>query len=303
MEKTTVLANTQFRIAFTEETLGWMHEYFPDAWFSKGDGSGFLEEYSGRWRHQLQGIITEEIQRYFAALGVPDKDLPYIGHIESFRGSWVMNATVVMRGSVGYAYSVLKKTARDFTNIADGLTALKSKIKKDADPNIRREISESLYSSVNNTLKQARNTRDEVAVSSLPTPPSSLRTLITTDFIIDARPLLSLTPAVFKSHKVHLSVGVSQDAFTLENLGDEPLRDVQIGIFKSRTQRNQWAFQDSFMGNFPLVSARQTVVKDVGEFENGRGSKLEFYDDQEVYVDCWVQDSSGIYLFQFYLGE
>jgi hypothetical protein len=98
-------------------------------------------------------------------------------------------------------------------------------------------------------------------------------------------------------------VAVSRDSFTLENLGDEPSRDVRIGLFRTRTERQHWAYQDSYMGNFPLVSSRQTIAKNLGEFIDRAGNRFDLSDGDEVYVDCWVQDSHGIYLFCFFLEK
>jgi hypothetical protein len=55
------------------------------------------------------------------------------------------------------------------------------------------------------------------------------------------------------------------------------------------------------MGNFPLVSGKQTIVKPVYEFVDRYRNKLDISNGDAVYVDCWIQDSHGIYIFQFFL--
>lgn len=267
MEKTTVLARLRFTIAFTEQTIGWMNQNFPEnAWFVKDEGSLFLQEFGGRWRELIEQTINQETSAYFSELGIPRDYLPYVSHGETYRGSWIMETAIVMSGSIGQSFSILKQTAKELPEIAEGLSGLRNKILKKVEPSLSRTVSENLYSTANNSIRENSNIRTDRP--SFPPPPSSL---ITTNFTIDARPLAALTPAILKSHKIHLSVGVSRDSFTLENLGDEPLRDVQIGVFTSPTPKNQWSYQDSYMGGFPLVSGKQTIVKPVYEFTDRNG--------------------------------
>jgi hypothetical protein len=121
------------------------------------------------------------------------------------------------------------------------------------------------------------------------------------DFVIDARPLKAISPATSKNYKVHLSVGISRETFTLENLGDEPMQNIRIGIFKSFSQRNQWSYADSFSGQIDILSGHQTIVRDIDTFVDQSGRGLSLNDAREIYVDCWIQDNHGIYLFMFFL--
>ena len=125
--------------------------------------------------------------------------------------------------------------------------------------------------------------------------------MITADVTIDARPLRSLQPDVAKAHKINLSVAISRSGFVLENLGDEPMRDVRIGIFTSPTQRNQWTFAQAFSGLVSLPSGRQTVSKRIEEFCDAAGTSLDLNSADPSFVDCWIQDEHGIYLFNFYI--
>lgn len=297
MEKTTVLARLRFSIEFTEQTISWMNQNFPrDAWFVKDEGSLFLQEFGGRWRDIVEKTIAQETSSYFSELGIPQDYLPFVSHGETYKGSWIMEAAIVMSGSIGQSYSILKQTSKELATVAEGLSGLRNKIMRRVEPTLSRTVSENLYSTANNSIRQNSNARTNTPP--IPPPPSSL---IVTNFTIDARPLAALTPALLKSHKIHLSVGVSRDSFTLENLGDDPLRDVQIGVFTSPTPKNQWSYQDSYMGGFPLVSGKQTITKPVYEFTDKSRRKLDLSNGNAVYVDCWIQDSHGIYLFQFFL--
>ena len=288
--KVTVIARLHLTLDFNIETQNWL-KHIPDAWFAHGGGSAFLNEFGGTWWETFDEVVNPELRSYFRELGVPPNYLPFIQRGESYRGSFEMDAALVMAMSVGVAYQTLKGIS-ELPKIADGLTELKGRIVKKLKPRMNAKVSQTLYSVAQNAALQQK----------LPTlPPLPPETLSRVDFVIDARPLRSLTPAILKSHKIHLSCGISRDSFTLENLGDEPLQDVQIGLFRTATQRNQWSYQDSYMGKFPLVSAHQTIAKSLGEFRDTTQNRFDLSDGNAVFVDCWVQDNFGIYLFNFFL--
>jgi hypothetical protein len=292
MEKATVLFRLRFTIEFSKEMLAWLNN-FPDAWFSKDGGNAFLRELGGTWTHTFDRVVNQEIYNYFGRLGLSDESMPIIQQGETYVGSWVREAAVVMRGTMGSAYNTLRSIS-DLSNIAEGFTGLKSRMLQKLDMEVNQEVRNTIYQIAQdpNAISMA------AAPQQLPPPPPKP---VITDLIIDARPLRSLTPAAMKSHKINLSVAISRASFTLENLGDEPLRDVQIGLFRTATERNQWNYADSHMGNFSLVSSHQTIAKNLGEFRDQHGNRFDLSDGQAVYVDCWVSDSHGIYLFRFFL--
>jgi hypothetical protein len=291
MEKTTVLFRLRFTIEFSREMLVWLNN-FPDAWFSRDGGTAFLREFGGTWRNTFDRVVNQETHNYFGRLGLSDEYMPFIQHGETYVGSWVMEAAVVMRGTMGRAYNALRGIS-DLSYIAEGFTSLKSQMLQKLDMEINQEVRNTLYEIAQNPNAIGMATVPQ----QLPPPPKA----VVTDLIVDARPLRALTPAAMKSHKIHLSVAISRDSFTLENLGDEPLRDVQIGLFKTATERNQWNYAESYMGNFTLVSNQQTIAKNLGEFLDQFGNRFDLSDGQAVYVDCWVSDSHGIYIFRFFL--
>ena len=79
------------------------------------------------------------------------------------------------------------------------------------------------------------------------------------------------------------------------------MRDVRIGIFKSPSQRNQWSLVDAFSSGVSLLSGKQTISKPIDSFCQMHGSSLDLSDASPLFVDCWIQDQTGIYLFNFYL--
>jgi len=289
MEKETILAKIRATMSFSEETLIWL-ESLPqidreDVWFKREAGLPFFSEFRRSWEGVLINSTQPIVQEYFHQLGIPENNLPKIKVYESYSGSWIIDAAIIMAGSIGTAYTILKGVS-ELPEIADGLTDLKNRLKKVFTKKANEAVNEQLKSSS--------------ARYNFPPPPTKP---LSTDFAIDARPLLSLTPSLMKSHKIHLNVAISRDSFSLENLGSDIMRDIQIGIFKSRTQKHEWKYYESYMGKVDILSHHQTITKDIGDFKNSKGETLDLLDNMPLHVDCWVQDSHGIYLFMFYLEE
>ena len=289
MEKETILAKIRATMSFSEETFVWL-ENLPridreDVWFKREGGALFFSEFQGTWKEILVSSSEPLIQGYFGELGIPENKLPKIRVYESYSGSWIIDAAIVMTGSMGAVYAVLKAVS-ELPKIADGLTELKNRLRKAFTKKANEAVTKQLKSSS--------------ARYNFPPPPTKP---LSTNFVIDARPLLSLTPSIMKSHKIHLNAAISRDSFSLENLCNDIMRDIQIGIFKSRTPKHEWKYYESYMGKVDILSPHQTITKDIADFKNSKGETLDLLDNIPLHVDCWVQDSHGIYLFMFYLEE
>ena len=289
MEKETILAKIRATMSFSEETLEWL-EGLPridgvEVWFKREGGTLFFSEFRRNWEEILVDSSEPLVQEYFRELGIPENKLPRIRVYESYSGSWIIDAAIVMAGSMGSVYAVLKAVS-ELPKIADGLTELKDRLKRTFSKKANKAVHEHLKS---------QSTRYH-----FPPPPTNP---LSTDFVIDARPLLSLTPSIMKSHKIHLNAAISRDSFSLENLSDDIMRDIRIGIFKSKTPRHEWKYYESYMGKIDILSPHQTITKDISDFKNSKGEPLDLSDNTPLHVDCWVQDSHGIYLFMFYLEE
>jgi len=287
MEKETVLAKIRVTMGFSEAALDWLEKIQNShIWFTREGGIPFFSEFRGTWERILISSSETIIHDYFLELGLPKEKLPRVKVYESYSGSWIMEAALIMFGSIGTAYTILKGIS-ELPKIADGLNELKDRLKKE----FSRKASEKVYEHLKSSVNQYK----------IPPPPS--KQIIYTDFVLDARPMLSLTPSIMKSHKVHLNVAISRDVFTLENLGQDMMRDIRIGIFKSFSQKNQWSYVDSYMGTIDILSSQQTITKDIADFRNSKGESLDLSDSSPLYIDCWVQDTHGIYLFMFYLED
>lgn len=270
-----------------ESYRGAIKELFQSSqiWFVRNKGNSFLGEFGGTWKRTLISSAEPIIHSYFLELGLSKKKLPRVKVYESYPGSWIMDAALVMFGSVGSVYIILKGLS-ELPRIADGLIELKDRLKKVFSNKASEKVNENLISAASQY--------------ELPPPPSKP---IDTDLVLDARPLLSLRPSAMKSHKIHITVAVSRDAFTLENLGQDTMRNIGIGIFKSSSRKNQWNYGDSCMGLIDILSSQQTITKAIADFRNSSGDALDLSDSSPLHVDCWVQDTHGIYLFMFYLED
>jgi len=310
MEKSTVLARIRFSLSFTEETQGWLNRAANhQMWFARKGGDLFFSEFSGKWRETLSATISPEIDSYFRGLEISSDHMPRIEFGEEYAGSWIIDLAIAMVGPVGTAYAVLKGVS-DLPKIAEGLSSMRGSLthklegafNRQAGALLRQIYDDSLTSLDIAQFKVSGPPALESPIPPPPLPPPPPPNPVNVGFTIDARPLQSITPAALKFHAMHLSVAVSRDSFVVENLGTDTMTDIRIGVFRTPQERNQWSYEDSFTGIIPLLSGGQTVTKRMPEFRS-RGSALDFSDGDPSYVDCWIQDNHGIYLFRFFLDR
>lgn len=280
MENETVLARLNAVLEFTDQGKEWLSAH-PDLWFAREGGNLFWGEFRGRWNTIFVEALEPAFKDYFWEIGVPEEQVPEVRVVETYPGSWVIDAVLLMGGSIGTVYAVLKGVS-ELPKIAEGIEQVREWA--------RRDLEKTFESSVRSQVQQSSNQQ-------LALPPK----LVNTTFTIDARPVQALQPDKALDHQIHLSVGMSRSGFTLENLGDEPMRDVRIGIFRSLGQRSQWSFADAYSAGISLLSGKQTISKPINGFCHHGGNTLDLSDPNPLYVDCWIQDQTGIYLFNFYL--
>ena len=160
------------------------------------------------------------------------------------------------------------KGISELPKIADGLEDTKKRLQKELTTRFRKKVPERIEPVLDH--------------SGLPTglPAPVVAKPVSVSCSIDARPLRGLTPDV----------------------GDSALDNLRIGLFKSKTQRHNWSFADAFSRTVPALSGKQTLSMTIDQFVlNADGSKLDLSDPSPIFVDCWLQDQAGIYLFNFYL--
>jgi len=286
MEKETILAKLKLTISFNEETKKWASQYSENSnvWFLASEGSQFFGEFRGTWDNIFIDNAQEEVRNYFLSLDISENNLPYVKVLESYSGSWIIEAAILMGTTIGSTYAILKGVS-ELPDIVDGILELKNRIKKRFHKKANEKARDLLIDQSNRLqIKQ---------------PPKNI---VDTDFTIDARPILSLSPAKMKHHYIHLSVGVSQESITIENLSNDIVKNVRIGLFKSKSKRDQWSYGDSYMGFLDIISPNQTLSKSLEDFQNSHSEKM-IIDDLPINIDCWIQDDFGIYIFMFYLEQ
>jgi len=291
MQKETVIATVRAEIALSQELQAFLSQFSnrENAWFARDSGELLLAEFGFEWNTNFVEVVQSVFDSYFQELGLPEDRRPKVKLTDSRRGSWIMEAALTMFGTIGTTYTILKGLS-ELPKLADGLEDTKKRLQKELTARFKKKVPERIEPVLQNVTPPVR------------LPPPALINPITVSCTIDARPLRGLTPDVAKSHAIHLSVAVSRSALSVENLGDLPIDNLRIGLFKSTSQRHSWSFSDAFAKSVPRISGRQSTSLSIDQFSSeSDSSKLDLSDPTPLYVDCWLQDNSGIYLFNFYL--
>lgn len=288
MSEETVLAEVRTEIRYSEETLAWIaagpqlgaspQAFGPGAWFS--DESGFLGEFSSSYQRSIVEMAEPRVQEHFAELGLGDPELIKVRITGSHEGSLVITAVIVVAATLGVAYKLLKGLS-ELPAMADGLNRLRREV---LDPVMEDSINE-----------QAADQLGEVAErAGFPPPPPHP---VDVSLSLDTRPLRSLGPGEAAVRRIHLGVAVDDVSVSIENLADDALDNLLIGIFVGDQPRDQWGLEDAFRTSVPSLGGKQTIVRSATDFINDRGASPDLAASR--FIDCWVQDHGGIHLFQF----
>ena len=291
MEKETVIATVRAEIVLSQELQAFLSQFSnrENAWFARDSGELLLAEFGYEWNTNFVEVAQSVFDGYFQELGLPEDRRPKVKLTDSRRGSWIMEAALTMFGTIGTTYTILKAFS-ELPKLADGLEDTKKRLQKELTARFKRKVPERIEPVLQH------------ATPPVQIPPPTRNNTITVNCTIDARPLRSLSPDVAKSHAIHLSVAVSRSALSVENLGHSPIENLRIGLFKSASQRHSWSFGDAFSKSVPRISGGQSTSLSVDQFASeSNSSKLDLSDPTPLYVDCWLQDNSGIYIFNFYL--
>ena len=291
MQKETVIAIVRAEIAFSQEMQAFLSQFSDNenAWFARDSGELLLAEFGQEWNNNFIEVTQSVFDSYFNDIGLPEYQRPKVKLTDSRRGSWIMEAALTMFGTIGTTYTILKAFA-ELPKLAEGLEDTKKKLQKELSARFKKKVPERIERVLEHVTPPAL----------LPPPAVASQVVVTCS--IDARPLRGLTPDVAKSHAIHLSVAVSRSAISIENLGDRPIENLRIGLFKSASQKQNWNFGDAYTKTLPRLSGRQSTSLSIDQFASELdGTILDLSDAMPLYVDSWLQDNSGIYLFNFYL--
>ncbi|MGI6657170.1 MAG: hypothetical protein ACOX5Z_10185 [Desulfobulbus sp.] len=294
MEKKTVIASIRAEIALTPKMQSFLMQFSNqgNAWFAREGGDMLLGEFGQAWNTNFVEVTQTVVDSYFRDLGLSENILPKVDLTDWRRGSWIMEAVLTMFGTVGTTYTILKGVA-ELPKLADGLEETKKRLQKELSARFKKKVPERIESVLSAFP-------DSGAPAQLPPPVRANPVTVTCS--IDARPLRSLTPDVAKSHSIHLSVAVSRSALSVENLGDAAIENLRIGLFKSPVKKYSWSFGEAFSKSVPRLSGKQSTSLSIAQFTSeADGSVLDLTDATPLYVDCWLEDNAGIYLFNFHL--
>lgn len=288
MSEETVLAELRTEIRYSEETLAWIaagqtagvssEDFGPGAWFA--DESAFLGEFSFAYQRSVVEQAEPRVQRYFADLGLDDPDLVKVRITGAYRGSLVITAAIVITAALGVAYKVLKELS-ELPAMVDGLTRLRQEV---LDPAVGESISDDVAEQLGRAAQGA----------AFPPPPPDP---VNVSLSLDTRPLQSLRPGEAISRRIHLGVAVDDASVSIENLADDPLDNLMIGLFAGDKPRNEWSLKDAFRTSVPSLGGRQTIARSATDFLDDQGKAPNLAASR--FIDCWVQDHGGIHLFQF----
>jgi hypothetical protein len=291
MQKQTVIATVRAEMTLSQELQAFLKQFSDNhnAWFARDSGDLLLAEFGYEWNNNFVEVAQSVFDGYFESIGLRADLRPQVKLIDSRRGSWLMEAALIMFGTIGSTFAILKGLA-ELPKVADGLEETKKRLQNELTARFRKKVPERLEPVLENAVPPVR------------LPPPAVLHPVSVSCSIDARPLRGLTPDVAKSHAIHLSVAVSRSSLLVENLGEVPIENMRIGLFKSTSQKHSWSFGDAFSRTLSRLSGKQSTSLSLEQFTSeSDGSKLDLSDATPLYVDCWLQDNSGIYLFTFFL--
>jgi len=280
MKKKFILAKMNFSIDFSDKTKLWLcnlEKTKPE--FRNEIDLDYFSSNQEEWKSIFVNSSQKLIKEFFLDLGLPIEDLPEVEFQDCFSGSFVLNVDVVTTAAALVVLFNTIKGISELPKIYDGLVDLKNRLNKSAG----NKASEKTYIDLNSIYGE--------------NPPLNP---VITNVTIDARPLLAITPPNMISQKVQINVGVSRHNFTLENLGDESIRNLRIGLFKNISKNNLYDFERAYKNKIDILSAHNTINMRLSDFTDEKGNPFEL-PPEAIYVLCWVEDTIGIYFFTFYL--
>jgi hypothetical protein len=301
MPRKTILAVARAHVSPSQALSRYLNRFGdgrPDAWFARAGGDVFLAEMGEQLNVEFADHLTAFFSSYMREIGIFDEKIMTVDITDAHRGSWIMEAAISMFCGVGTAYQILKG-AGELPKIADGIEESKIRLQEELRGLFRKSVR--LRIEPYFTESKTANPGTEIPrIDRL--EQAALQDPVDVSFFIDARPLRGLTPDIVKTHAIHLSVGLSRSGFSVENLGDDPLQNVRVGLFKSVVEVQSWYFGDAYMKMIPTISGKQSMSISMNEFrKHGSNVTLDLDDNVALYVDCWIQDNHGIYLFNFLL--
>lgn len=295
MQRETVLATVTATLEFTDEAKRFLTEAVEGFWGD--DPDGLLFEFGYTWRQIFDAALTSEVERYFEELGISGDMAPQVRIGESYKGSFVVAATVIITETIPAAYKILKGVS-ELPKIVDGL----GDVKKRVAARYERESNAAAQRTLNDAIRNARIRQlPQSDTAKAPSPPALPAQSLRVSLALDARPLAALRPEEPSVLRCNIAIAITHEALSVENLSDTAMQGVRIGVFVNDAKQHAWGYADAFETTLTMLSGRQSVSKSFTDFRRNGVQLTAIMDTKPMFVDCWVQDEGAIHLFQFNL--
>ena len=250
----------------------------------------FFSEFGRIWSDVLVESCQPEFNKFFKSLDWSSEiaPRPNVEILEMYEGSWIIEAALIVQATAVTTYGIIKGIS-EIPKMAEGLIKLKEGIVK----NFQTKVNDKVVDLVQDRDDDSYEDHDLPLILCRPT-------VISTEITIDPRPMKALSPVELCEHAIHMKVNVSSTGVVIENLSDDAMKNLRIGLFSSDYERHNWNFGDAYIKNVISLSGNQTIAIDFLDFlhrDRGGFAMKEAHNR----LDCWVQDSTGIYLFNFLL--
>lgn len=243
----------------------------------------FLRDNRQLWEASLVESAGRLFSEYFASSVGPGSVRPSLAVriTDSYQGSWVIEAAVVLLATASAAHSFLKHVS-EIPSIFEGLGKIKDR----------------LQSAYTKLVNHGANQRIAALAG---TQMASGNIVAVQQMIVDPRPVLRLSNAPEKRSAVNLAAAISRHALSLDNMSDRDLHYVRLGVFKGDSRMYEYDYAKSYMGTVSCIPANQRAVRQLSFFVDEAGRELALPPGKDTYVACWVSDADNITVFQLFL--
>ncbi|AXV40390.1 hypothetical protein [Methanobacterium sp. BAmetb5] len=279
MENNVILAKINFFMDLSDETKIWLCDLEKNnPCFRNEIDLDYFSFNKEKWKIIFVNSSQQIIDEFFLDLGLSKEYLPKIEVQDYYSGSFVINADIIISSGLTLLFNSIHGFS-GVPQIYEGLKGLKTKWNE----SIRDIISKEVYQDLKNTYNQR--------------PP---RVTVDTKIAIDTRPLLDLNERDMRSQSAQINVGLSRHSFKLENLSEETISHLRVGLLIGFSKEKLCEFENSYQNGINNLFAHKSITINLCDFLDKNGNSFDL-PREPVYIVCWVEEGNGIYFFQFYL--
>jgi hypothetical protein len=212
---------------------------------------------------------------FFGELGLEEYQYPKIRIVETYEGSLIFEAIV---SCVDYftALYTLGSIAYKTPEIVEKLKELKRRMSDKFNDYVNKVFIEKILGK-NDSCDCKNSFADTI-------------------LIIDARPMMGLSPDILCKGSVQLSIIIASGGIMIKNLSGDVMENMSVSIFHGRNLKRVYTYKGV------LIPAHQTVTIGFDSFR--RKNKGFAFDRSQPTFNCWVSDgTSFVCAFEFPLFE